>query len=253
MHLECPSYGAVYSTAVTAPGDQRLVHDLSLNPKISSIHETSATLLCVTGRRMTLVKCPDTRKSLLVRLADPTQGQAWEEFVAIYEPLIYRLARAKGLQHADAQDMTQEVFSVVGKAIDRFDPDSLQGSFRAWLSQITRNLVINSLTRDRQTRGTGDTNMQLLLQEQPACDEETATWYEVERRREIFRWAAKNVREQFEETTWRAFWLTGVEGETIEDVARVLGKSQGAVRIARCRVLAKLKDEVGRFECPGDS
>ncbi|HIF33547.1 MAG TPA: sigma-70 family RNA polymerase sigma factor [Planctomycetes bacterium] len=54
----------------------------------------------------------------------PSHNEAWSEFVAIYEPLIYRLARAKGFQHADAQDLTQEVFTTVGGAIDRVDPDS---------------------------------------------------------------------------------------------------------------------------------
>ena len=194
------------------------------------------------------MECPDTRKSLLVRLRDPRQDAAWAEFVAIYEPLIYRLARARGVQHADAQDMTQEVFAVVGKAIDRFDPDSNRGSFRGWLFRITRNLVINSLTRDKEPRGTGDTEMQLLLQEQPSVDQETATRFDLEYQRELFRWAAREVQTRFQEETWRAFWLTAVQGESIDDVARQLGKSTGAVRIARCRVLARLKEEVKRFE-----
>ena len=110
---------------------------------------------------------PETRKSLLLRLKhtntstanaslDPAQQQAWADFVVIYEPLIYRLARAKGLQHADAQDMTQDVFATVGGAIDRFDAEA-KGSFRGWLFRITRNLVINHLTRDKETAGSGKT------------------------------------------------------------------------------------------------
>ena len=86
--------------------------------------------------------------------------------MAIYEPLIHRLARAKGLQHADAQDLAQEVFAAVGKAIDRFDPDSDRGSFRGWLFRIARNLMINFLTRQKDPQGTGDTAMMQLLEEQ---------------------------------------------------------------------------------------
>lgn len=202
---------------------------------------------------------PDTRKSLLFRMQNtndsaadspvlaPVQQQAWAEFVVIYEPLIYRLARAKGLQHSDAQDMTQDVFATVGGAIDQFDPEA-KGSFRGWLFRITRNLVINHLTRDKETAGTGKTDMQLLLQEQPAADAETETMFQVERRREIFLWAAETVHAQFQEDTWQAFWMTGVDGEAIEAVAKRLGKSPGAVRIARCRVLARLQDEVKKFE-----
>ena len=191
---------------------------------------------------------PDTRKSLLIRLNESSHDDAWPEFVEIYEPLIYRLAKAKGLQHADAEDMTQEVFAAVEKAISRFNPDSEKGSFRGWLFRITRNLTINFLTRDRFPGGTGDSNVQLFLSQHPDVHEETATMFQLERRREIFQWAAKRTRTQFKVATWQAFWLTGVENVSIEDAAAELGKTPGAIRIARCRVLARLQEEVARFD-----
>ena len=46
---------------------------------------------------------PVTRHSLLVKLRDPADSAAWGEFLAIYEPLVYRLGRLKGLQDADAK------------------------------------------------------------------------------------------------------------------------------------------------------
>ena len=191
---------------------------------------------------------PETRQSLLLQLREPSHHEAWGEFVAIYEPLVYRLAVNKGLQHADAQDVTQEVLASVGRAIGRFDPDSSKGSFRGWLFRIARNLTINFLTRDKQPRGTGDTGMMEMLEQQAESDEATATLFGLEYQREVFRWAADQAKPQFHEETWRAFWLTAVEGEPIEQVARMLGKSQGAVRIARCRVLTKLKEHVRRFQ-----
>ena len=191
---------------------------------------------------------PETRKSLLIRLQASPQSEAWQEFVEIYEPLIYRLARAKGLQHADAQDMTQDVFAAVERAIDRFDPDSKKGSFRGWLFRITRNLTLNFLTRDRSCKGSGDTEMQLLLQQQPDVDEQTVTWFQLERRREIFQWAAKRVQKRFQPDTWKAFTLTGIGETSIEDAAKQLGKTAGAIRIARCRVLAQLQEEISHFD-----
>jgi len=71
---------------------------------------------------------------------------------------------------------------------------------------------------------------------------------ELEYRREVFRCAAERVKDSFSRETWRAFWLTTVDGESTEDVAALLGKTCGAVRIARCRVLARMKQEVEKIE-----
>src|SRR4051794_33175887 len=112
---------------------------------------------------------PSTRVSLLVRLRDPRDERSWSEFVEIYTPLVYELARRRGLQDADAADLTQDVFRAVAAAIGRFDPDPARGAFRAWLFRIARNLTINALAaRRRQVRGSGDTEVVRRLDELPA-------------------------------------------------------------------------------------
>ena len=77
-----------------------------------------------------MVESPNTRPSLLVRIRDPLDERAWSEFLEIYTPLVYQLARRKGLQDADAADLVQEVFRAVAGSIDRWDPDPKRGSFR---------------------------------------------------------------------------------------------------------------------------
>src|SRR5216684_2684290 len=179
---------------------------------------------------------PGTRHSLIVKLRNPANSAAWGEFVAIYEPLVYRLARRKGLQNADAQDICQEVFRAVARAVERWEPG--RGSFRGWLSQITRNLLINFLTRGlRQPRGSGSSSMQDLLEAQPANDPSATALFEAEYERQLFRWAAHDIRNEFAPATWQAFWSTAVEGRASSDVAVVLGITVGAVYVARSRVL----------------
>ncbi len=109
-----------------------------------------------------------TRPSLLIRLRDSGDERAWSEFVEIYGPLVYRLAKRRGLQEADAQDLAQEVFRAVARAIERYDPDPARGSFRGWLCRIANNLIINCLSAQRRhPRGTGDTGMQRMMEDRP--------------------------------------------------------------------------------------
>jgi len=188
---------------------------------------------------------PTTRPSLVLRLRDPADGAAWAEFVELYEPLVYRLARGKGLQDADARDLTQEVFIAVAAAVSRWDPDPAKGRFRAWLSRIARNLLVNFLAAHRRrAHGSGSTSVQELLEAQPAADLGAVAEFDAEYRRQAFQWAAERVRIEFSESTWLAFWKTGVENRSIASVAEELGMSAGAVYIARSRVLARLRERV---------
>jgi RNA polymerase sigma-70 factor (ECF subfamily) len=186
---------------------------------------------------------PATRRSLIVKLQDPADSAAWGQFVAIYEPLVYRLARRKGLQDADARVLCQEVFQAVSRAIDRWEPG--RGSFRGWLSRIARNLLINFLTRRQHIpRGTGATSMLDLLAAQPAVDPSATAFFEAEYQRRLFRWAASEIRGEFAPGTWQAFWQTAVLDRNPSDVAAELGLSVGAVYVARSRVLSRLKRRI---------
>ena len=175
---------------------------------------------------------PNTRSSLLVRLRKPHDEQAWAEFVEIYEPLVYQLARQRGFQDADARELAQEVFVAVTSAIERWQPDPERAKFRTWLFRIARNLIVHALVaRRRNPQGTGDSDFRALLEEQPAPDSEDSSLFDQEYRRQLLAWAAERVRGQFHETTWQAFWLTSVDGQEVRQVAASLGLSAGAVYI----------------------
>ena len=192
---------------------------------------------------------PETRASLILRLPDASDVEAWDEFSALYEPLVYRLALRNGMQHADAQELVQEVLVAVSQSVDRWVPDPARGRFRDWLFRIARNLMINLLTRRKyRSIGTGDSNIAELLENQcdPASDE--SQLFDLEYRREVFRWAAEQVRGDVKTSTWEAFSMSTVEARPIQEVADELQMSIGSVYIARSRVMARLQEYAKRFE-----
>jgi RNA polymerase sigma-70 factor (ECF subfamily) len=191
---------------------------------------------------------PDTRASLLIRVRDPADQAAWEEFVEIYRPVILRMAWKKGLQNADAEDLAQKVLLSVSQAIEQREHDLERARFRTWLHRVVHNAILNALSRGKPDRGTGDSAHLALLQQQASHEGPDSDLLRLEYRREVFRWAARQVRPEFHEDTWNAFWQTAVEVRECEEVARELGKTLGAIYAARSRIMRRIQEEVTRFE-----
>ncbi len=193
-------------------------------------------------------RIPDTRASLILRLPSTADAAAWREFVALYEPFVYRFARRSGFQDADARELVQNVLLSVVKAVERWESDPRRARFRTWLFKIARNQFLDLLAKKRRRAIAGGTTAMLeLLEGQPASDE-VARHLALEHRRELFRWAAARVKRTVKATTWEAFWITSVEGRSVDDAARALQLSAGSVYLARSRVLARLRAEVRQLE-----
>jgi RNA polymerase sigma-70 factor (ECF subfamily) len=184
-----------------------------------------------------------TRQSLLLRLRDARNVEAWEQFVEVYTPLIYGFCRQHGLQDADAADVSQEVMRAVARAMGGFEYDAERGRFRTWLLTVTRNKLRSFLARQqREPRGDGETATLQRLEAEPSPEDESH--WDAAYHRHLFDVAAEQVRLEVHETTWQAFWQTACEQRDGQEVARRLGLSVGAVYIAKSRVLARLKERI---------
>lgn len=192
---------------------------------------------------------PATRASLLLRLRDSQDTEAWREFVRLYAPVVYGFARKRGLQDADAADLMQEVFRSVAGAAGRLEYDPRRGSFRGWLYTVTRNKLYTFLNRrKRQPGGSGGADAQELLETAADAGQDLDALWNQEYERRLASWAMAEVRGEFSEPTWQAFHLTAVENRSPQEVARQLGLSPGSVYVAKSRVLARVRAKVRELQ-----
>jgi RNA polymerase sigma-70 factor (ECF subfamily) len=184
-----------------------------------------------------------TSRSLLQRARSADAG-AWDRLVALYGPLVLHWCRHGGLRPEDAADVFQEVFQAVAAHLGGFRKEREADTFRGWLRTITRNKVRDFFRRQgREPGAVGGTDAHRRLAQLPAPAEEGPDGAEAERG--LFRRALDLIRGEFEERTWQAFWRTTVAGQAAKDVAADLGMSPGAVRVAKSRVLHRLREELG--------
>ena len=189
-----------------------------------------------------------TRASLILRLKDAEDDAAWDEFAAIYAPVIFRVATSRGFQAADAENLIQEVFLAVANSVSKWLEREDRGRFRAWLLRIARNESVDMLTR-RATRplGRNGSTTDRVLTNLPARDELSSA-LDLEYERAVFHRAAEQVRAIVSEKTWNAFWLTNIDGLPVTEVARRLNIRRGNVYVCRSRVMSRIKQLIEEYE-----
>ena len=195
-----------------------------------------------------MAEAPLTRATLLVRLKDIDDSEAWTEFVQLYGPVVYGFARKRGLQDSDAADMVQEVLRSVARNADRMVYDPKKGTFRGWLYTVTRNKIYNFLSaQKRRPRAVGDVGSQERLESYADPSNEAEADWELEYQRRLSSKAMDRVKHEFQPATWQAFLGTAVEGRPAVEVGETLKMTSGAVYVAKSRVLARLRDEVQKL------
>jgi RNA polymerase sigma-70 factor (ECF subfamily) len=185
-----------------------------------------------------------TPRSLIDR-ARANDPAAWARLVDLYAPLAHRWCRRLGLNDADTADVLQDVFLSVAAHLAGFRKERSGDTFRGWLRVILRNKVHDHFRRlGREPGGEGGTEAQLRfarLTEPEPIEEPSVDAAE----RLLLRRCCDLIRPEFHDRTWQAFWATAVEGRSAPDVAADLGMSAVGVRVAKSRVLQRLREVLG--------
>jgi RNA polymerase sigma-70 factor (ECF subfamily) len=182
---------------------------------------------------------------------------AWGQVFRLYTPLVCYWCRKRGIRGADVDDILQEVFQTAAAALGDFRRDRPGDTFRGWLHGITRHKVLAfQRRRGSQPLAEGGSDMDRRLEQWPdsqapmGAQDSTGAGDADEQDdpqllHDLFRSVVQMVRTEFEERTWIAFWRTVIDGQRPVDVAAELSISPAAVRMAKCRVVRRVREQLG--------
>ena len=187
-----------------------------------------------------------TSRSLLER-ARSNDVDAWNRLVDLYSPLVYRWCRRWRLQDEDIADVFQEVFRSAAQNLASFRKERPQDCFRGWLRVITVNKVRDHhrrLRREPRAEGGTEAQRKMLGHPSPMTRSEESTIDPPENAALVHQ-ALEHLRKHFAQNTWQAFWRTAVDGRSAPEVAKELSMTDVGVRVAKSRVLQRLREELG--------
>ena len=186
-----------------------------------------------------------TSRSLLARLY-ANEPAAWDRLIALYAPLVWHWCRKLNLPTQDVADVFQEVFKAVATRLPTFHKEGPGDTFRGWLRTITKNKVYDHFRgQQRQPQAAGGSEAKAWWSQVPEASWDQEGPDDHALYHQLFHQALAHIQAEFEAKTWRAFWCVVVDGQSPQEVGAALAMSPGAVRVAKCRVLHRLRQELG--------
>lgn len=179
---------------------------------------------------------PPTQLTLIARLQDPADEEAWRRFESRYRDLVVRFAVRQGLQPTDAEDVAQAVFAALVRAMPGFRLDPGKGRFRSYLFRAVRNEI--SRVRSRATRPTG--GVEGLSTEDGAAEGAAARAFEDEWIDHHFRIAMAEIRRTFAPESVAIFERL-MRGEPVEAIAVDCGTTAQAVHKVKQRIRDRMR------------
>lgn len=186
---------------------------------------------------------PSTSISLLQRLCEQPDSDAWQQLMRQYAPMMRGWLRERLVPNQDVEDIIQDVMAVLIQRINEFQRQRA-GSFRCWVRNITVNCMRDHLRkRNRSPHGVGGSGMVKIIQDLGDKQSLLSRQWEEEHTKHLVAVILKRVQPEFRETTWRAFQGVVLDQLPASQVAKSLGVSINAVFVAKSRVLARVRSE----------
>ena len=189
-----------------------------------------------------------TRRTLLHRVRDPADREAWEQFFELYSPLLEGYARAQGLARADAEEVRDQCLEVLARRLPDFEYERAKGSFQSWLHAIARGKVVD-LLRAQRVRS-GETSELAALPDPAAAPDER---WEEQWRSEHLRYCLRQTRETEPPEIYRVFELLLLEDLPVPEVCARTGLNRNQVYKAKARVLKRVRETLERLGTDADA
>lgn len=185
-----------------------------------------------------------TRLSLLSRLKNQSNEEAWEEFTEIYRPYLYRVIQNLNVRHEDIEDILQNIIVIAWEKLPEFKYDPHRGRFRSWLATVTRRDAIRYLKKQQAKK---EVHLDPEIEHQLDCESEIDKMIENEWEQHLSELAWKRLELQFSEKVLLCFkdLATGMSGE---EVSKKYDLSPNSVYVYKKRVLTSLQKEMALLE-----
>jgi RNA polymerase sigma-70 factor (ECF subfamily) len=193
---------------------------------------------------------PDSTESGLLDAAKRLDAEAWRELIDRYSWLVFRWCRNGGLNADDAPDVVQAVMAQVAVSLPRFEKDGQKAAFRRWLRTITRRRIADFCRAEaKQPHAEGGSSAQQRFLSVPEAAESSSSDRSGLDRLQTNLWnLIDTLEDEFDASTWQAFWLTAVDNHTSIEAGNLLGMTPNAVRLAKGRVLQRLREAASALD-----
>ena len=181
-----------------------------------------------------------TRSSVLRAVADTENEAAWNRLFNLYAGFVFSIARRKGLNDADADDMVQVVFADLARNLPTFKYDREKGRFRSYLTGLVNWRVIDRL---KTLRRDADLRADFWEHARSAAGKDD-TFAEREWQAAATDEALRRMKPDVKPEHYAAFVASAIEGRDTETVTKLYGISSDNLYQIRKRLTAKLRETV---------